>query len=68
MASERRFRASRRSSAKSAAASQHPSNGIKEVSLAVTQTDEVMQQNATLVEENVATAASHADDAQRLSE
>jgi hypothetical protein len=38
------------------------------VSLAVTQMDEVTQQNAALVEENAATAASLADEAKRLSE
>ncbi|MEM5372133.1 methyl-accepting chemotaxis protein [Paraburkholderia azotifigens] len=50
-----------------ATASQQQSDGIKEVSLAVTQMDEVTQQNAALVEENAATAASLADEAQRLS-
>ena len=51
-----------------ATASQQQSDGIKEVSLAVTQMDEVTQQNAALVEENAATAASLADEAKRLSE
>ncbi len=51
-----------------ATASQQQSDGIKEVSLAVTQMDEVTQQNAALVEENAATAAALADEAKRLSE
>jgi len=51
-----------------ATASQQQSDGIKEVSLAVTQMDEVTQQNAALVEENAATAASLADEAKRLSQ
>ena len=38
------------------------------MSLAVTQMDEVTQQNAALVEENAATAAALADEAKRLSE
>lgn len=51
-----------------AAASKEQSEGIKQVSLAVTQMDEVTQQNAALVEESAATANSLADQARQLSE
>ncbi|MDE1184219.1 methyl-accepting chemotaxis protein [Paraburkholderia sp.] len=51
-----------------AAASSEQSEGIRQVSLAVTQMDEVTQQNAALVEESAATAASLAGQAARLNE
>lgn len=51
-----------------AAASKEQSEGIKQVSLAVTQMDEVTQHNAALVEESAATAGSLADQARQLSE
>jgi methyl-accepting chemotaxis protein-1 (serine sensor receptor) len=51
-----------------AAASKEQSEGIKQVSLAVTQMDEVTQQNAALVEESAATANSLANQARQLSE
>ncbi|MFM0169170.1 methyl-accepting chemotaxis protein [Paraburkholderia sediminicola] len=51
-----------------AAASKEQSEGIKQVSLAVTQMDEVTQHNAALVEESAATANSLADQARQLSE
>lgn len=51
-----------------AAASKEQSDGIKQVSLAVTQMDEVTQHNAALVEESAATANPLADQARQLSE
>ncbi|RKT27104.1 methyl-accepting chemotaxis protein (MCP) signaling protein [Paraburkholderia sp. RAU2J] len=51
-----------------AAASKAQSEGIRQVSLAVTQMDEVTQHNAALVEESAATANSLADQARQLSE
>jgi methyl-accepting chemotaxis protein-1 (serine sensor receptor) len=51
-----------------AAASKEQSEGIKQVSLAVTQMDEVTQHNAALVEESAATANSLADQARQLSD
>jgi methyl-accepting chemotaxis protein-1 (serine sensor receptor) len=51
-----------------AAASKEQSEGIRQVSLAVTQMDEVTQHNAALVEESAATANSLADQARQLSE
>ncbi len=51
-----------------AAASQEQSDGIRQMSVAVTKMDEVTQQNAALVEESAATAASLAEQARRLSD
>ena len=51
-----------------ATASHEQSEGIRQVSLAVTQTDEVTQHNAALVGESAATANSLADQARQLSE
>jgi uncharacterized phage infection (PIP) family protein YhgE len=51
-----------------AAASQEQSAGIEQVSLAVTQMDDVTQQNAALVEEAAAAAESLQDQAARLAE
>jgi methyl-accepting chemotaxis protein len=49
-------------------ASQEQSEGIEQVNLAITQMDEVTQQNAALVEEAAAAAQSLQDQAGRLSE
>jgi methyl-accepting chemotaxis protein-1 (serine sensor receptor) len=49
-----------------AAASEEQSNGIDQVARAVTQMDEVTQQNAALVEEAAAAAQSLEDQAGRL--
>ncbi|HUG58979.1 MAG TPA: methyl-accepting chemotaxis protein [Candidimonas sp.] len=51
-----------------ASASEEQSTGIDQVNLAVTQMDEVTQQNAALVEEAAAAADSLQDQAQRLAE
>lgn len=51
-----------------ASASKEQSEGIRQVSLAVTQMDEVTQHNAALVEESAATANSLADQAAQLSQ
>nr|WP_090685261.1 methyl-accepting chemotaxis protein [Paraburkholderia phenazinium] len=51
-----------------AAASEEQSSGISQVGLAVTQMDEVTQQNAALVEQAAAAAASLQDQAARLRE
>ncbi|MGA7778977.1 MAG: methyl-accepting chemotaxis protein [Paraburkholderia sp.] len=51
-----------------AAASEEQSSGIAQVGLAVTQMDEVTQQNAALVEQAAASAASLQDQAARLRE
>ncbi|MCO5397728.1 methyl-accepting chemotaxis protein [Ralstonia soli] len=50
-----------------AIASREQSDGIRQASVAVSQMDEVTQQNAALVEEGAAAAASLAEQAQRLS-
>ncbi|RIQ47777.1 chemotaxis protein, partial [Bordetella avium] len=50
------------------AASDEQSSGIEQVNRAVTQMDEVTQQNAALVEESAAAAASLQEQAQRLAE
>lgn len=49
-----------------AAASQEQATGIDEINTAITQMDEVTQQNAALVEENTAAAQSMVDQAQSL--
>jgi methyl-accepting chemotaxis protein-1 (serine sensor receptor) len=49
-----------------ASASSEQSNGIDQVNIAISQMDEVTQQNAALVEEAAAAAASLEDQAQRL--
>ncbi|WP_083444645.1 methyl-accepting chemotaxis protein [Herbaspirillum rhizosphaerae] len=49
-------------------ASREQSDGIEQVNLAITQMDEVTQQNAALVEEAAAAAQSMQDQASRLSE
>lgn len=51
-----------------AAASEEQSSGIEQVNRAVSQMDEVTQQNASLVEEAAAAALSLTEQAQRLSE
>ncbi len=51
-----------------AAASSEQSNGIDQVNIAISQMDNVTQQNAALVEEAAAAAASLEDQAQRLSD
>ncbi|WP_343742369.1 methyl-accepting chemotaxis protein [Herbaspirillum huttiense] len=50
------------------AASSEQSNGIEQVNLAITQMDEVTQQNAALVEQAAAAAGSLQDQAAKLSE
>jgi methyl-accepting chemotaxis protein len=50
------------------AATQEQSNGIEEVNQAITQMDEMTQQNAALVEQAAAAAESMRDEAARLSE
>jgi methyl-accepting chemotaxis protein-1 (serine sensor receptor) len=49
-----------------ASASEEQSDGLSQVNLAVTQMDEVTQQNAALVEQSAATASSLADQATKL--
>jgi methyl-accepting chemotaxis protein len=49
-------------------ASRGQSDGIQQVGIAITQMDEVAQQNAALVEQSVAAAASLADQARALRE
>jgi len=49
-----------------ASASEHQSDGIEQVNVAVTQMDDVTQQNAALVEEAAAASAALADQAQEL--
>ncbi|MBB5445304.1 hypothetical protein [Paraburkholderia sp. WSM4177] len=51
-----------------AQASREQSDGIQQVSIAIMQMDEVTQQNAALVEESAAAAASLADQARGLIE
>jgi methyl-accepting chemotaxis protein I, serine sensor receptor len=51
-----------------AQASREQSDGIAQVGLAITQMDEVTQQNAALVEESAAAASSLADQAHALRE
>jgi methyl-accepting chemotaxis protein-1 (serine sensor receptor) len=51
-----------------AQASREQSDGIQQVGIAITQMDEVTQQNAALVEESAAAAASLADQARALRE
>jgi methyl-accepting chemotaxis protein I, serine sensor receptor len=51
-----------------AVASNEQSNGIDQINIAIAQMDEVTQQNAALVEEAAAAAASLVDQAQRLSD
>lgn len=51
-----------------AQASREQSDGIEQVGLAITQMDEVTQQNAALVEESAAAASSLADQAHALRE
>jgi methyl-accepting chemotaxis protein I, serine sensor receptor len=51
-----------------AAASSEQSNGIDQVNIAIAQMDEVTQQNAALVEQAAAAAASLEDQARRLSD
>ncbi len=49
-----------------AAASEHQSDGIEQVNVAVTQMDDVTQQNAALVEQAAAASSALADQAQEL--
>ncbi|MBC8739966.1 hypothetical protein F6X40_25010 [Paraburkholderia sp. UCT31] len=51
-----------------AQASREQSDGIQQVGIAITQMDEVTQQNAALVEESAAAAASLAEQARALRE
>ena len=51
-----------------ALASEEQNVGLRQISLAVTQMDDVTQRNAALVEESAATASSLADQAQRLNQ
>ena len=51
-----------------AAASQEQASGIDEVARAITQLDEITQQNASMVEESTAASESTRDQARRLSE
>ena len=51
-----------------AGATHHQAEGIHHVSASVTQLDQMTQQNAALVEQSAAAAASLKDQAQRLTE
>ncbi len=51
-----------------ASSASHQSDGIGQVSVAVTQLDQMTQQNAALVEQSAAAAESLKDQAQRLAE